>query len=793
MAKRIQRVAVLGAGVMGSGIAAHLANAGIESLLYDIVPKDAGDDPKARNAFALQGIETAKKSKPASFYRADGAALITPCNYEDHADLLATCDWIIEVVVERLDIKEKVFAWVAEHRHPESIVTSNTSGIPLADLVRSMPEEMRKWVLITHFFNPVRYMRLLEIVSGPDTDPAVVDTMADFCERVLGKGVVYAKDTPAFIANRIGTFGLASVFRHMLDMDMTIEEIDAIFGPAIGRPNTAVFRLGDLIGLDTLAHVFNDLRKKATEDERRDWFELPSFVTRLIDDGRLGLKTGAGFFKKVKVEGKSEIMVLDPETMDYRAKEKVRFPCIGKARNEDKLAKKLQAVVYGDDKASEIAWKVTADSLIYAANRIPEIADDIVNIDRALEWGFAWEIGPFQSWDAIGVEKSVEKMKADGLEVPAWVTDMLAAGRTSFYARDEDGDLTFWQRDGGAAKVPVSDRHLFIADLVAKNERVDRNPSASLYDMGDGVLLLEFHSKMNALDELINEMYTRALDKLDAGEFEALVVGNDHGRAFSAGANILGVLMAAAQKQFDQIEAGVKALQDLLMRAKYSSRPVVTAPHGLVLGGGAEVTMHSAATVAHGELYMGQVEAGVGLIPAGGGCKELLMRYLGDAPQGVSYDPNPAVQAVFQMIGLAKVSMSAEEARDLGFLRPSDPVVLDRSALLNRAKQMALGLAKAGYTPPRPRTCKLPGPTGATAIQMFLDTMHEGKYATDHDVVVGRHLVKVLTGGDIPYGTVRTEQQLLDLEREAFVSLCGEPKTQARMQHMLQTGKPLRN
>jgi 3-hydroxyacyl-CoA dehydrogenase len=793
MANRIQRVAVLGAGVMGAGIASHLANAGIESLLYDIVPPDAGDDPKARNAFALKGIEGAKKSKPASLYRNDAAALITPCNYDDHADLLASCDWIVEVVVERLDIKEKVFAWVAEHRNPESIVTSNTSGIPLAELVATMPQEMRKWVLVTHFFNPVRYMRLLEIISGPDTDPAVVKTMVDFGERVLGKGIVYAKDTPSFIANRIGTFGMASVFRHMLEMGMKIEEIDAIFGPAMGRPGSAVFRTGDLVGIDTLAHVFGDLYEKATEDERRDWFQLPTFVTRLLEDGRLGQKSGAGFFKKIKVEGKSVILALDPETMEYRPKEKVRFPSIGKARSEDKLARKLQIVVYGEDKASEIAWTVLADSLIYAANRIPEIADDVVNVDHALEWGFGWEVGPFKTWDAIGVEKSVEKMQAEGREVPAWVTEMLAAGRTSFYARDEAGDLTFWQRDGGVAKVPVSENHLFIGDLVAKDNRIDRNPSASLYDMGDGVLLLEFHSKMNALDELINDLYGKALDRLDAGEFEALVVGNDDGRAFSAGANILGVLMAASQKQFDQIEVGVKALQDLFMRAKYCSKPVVTAPHGLVLGGGSELSMHSAATVAHGELYMGQVEAGVGLIPAGGGCKELLMRYLGDAPQGVSYDPNPGVQAVFQMIGLAKVSMSAEEARDLGFLRNTDQVVLDRSALLKKAKAVALGLVQAGYTPPRRRTCKLPGPAGGAAIQLFLDTMHEGKYATDHDLVVGGHLVKVLTGGDIPSGTVRTEQQLLDLEREAFVSLCGEPKTQARMQHMLQTGKPLRN
>lgn len=803
MAPRIRRVAVLGAGVMGAGIAAHLANAGIDSLLYDIVPSDAGDDPKARNRLALEGIGGLAKSKPSLLFRKGDAARIGARNYEDHGEELASVDWIVEVVVERLDIKRKVFEWVAKHRRPGTIVSSNTSGIKLADMVADMPEEMAQHFLVTHFFNPVRYMRLLEIVSGPQTKPEVVAQMAEFGEKTLGKGIVYAKDTPNFVANRIGTYGMASVFRHMKEAGLTVEQVDKIFGPALGRPKSAVFRTADIVGLDTLAHVFRNLHEYLVEDEERDIFVLPDAVAKLIEKGATGEKAGAGFYKKIKKGGKSEILALDTTTLEYREQDKVRFDSLGKARKADKVGDSVKIMVHGEDDAAKAAWRVTADTLIYSANRvapgsqpgegIPEIADDVVNVDRAMRWGFAWDLGPFETWDAIGVRQSVQRMKEEGRAVPAWVDAMLEAGRESFYARDADGTMTFWKQSGGAEPVPVSPGILLLPDHKAKSGVVERNTSASLLDLGDGVLGLEFHSKMNALDELIIGLYGKALDRLDNGEFDALVVGNQDGRAFCAGANVLMILMGAMQGQWDQIENQVNSLQQLMMRAKYSDKPVVTAPHGLTLGGGAEVTMHSAATQASGELYMGLVEVGVGLIPGAGGCKEMVVRYLGDVPQDIDYDPNPFVQKAFERIGMAKVATSAEEARDMGFLRPTDRITMNSEAVVHDAKQLALGLVTAGYRAPRPRTVKVPGPTGRAAIELFLYQMREGGYATEHDVTVGKKLAGVLTGGDVPWGTVRTEQDLLDLEREAFLSLCGDPKSQARMQHMLQTGKPLRN
>ena len=795
MGNEIRRVAVLGAGVMGSGIAAHLANAGIESVLFDIVPRDAGDDPRARNLFALNGIETATKIKPAALFRKDLAAMITPANYEDHGHLLADCDWIVEVVVERLDIKQKVFQWVADNRRLGSIVSSNTSGITLASMAEAMSDEMREHFLITHFFNPVRYMRLLELVTGPHTSPAVAERMAKFGENVLGKGIVWGKDTPNFIANRVGCFGIAACFNHMLEAGLTVEQMDAIFGPAMGRPKSAIFRTADVVGIDTLGHVFQNLHETAVDDERRESFVLPDYITKLIADGRTGQKTGAGFYKKVRLNGKSAILALDVATLDYREQEKVRFPCTGAARKAKTLAEGLQAMVYGapDDIASTVAWKVTAETLIYAAKRIPEIADDVVNVDRAMRWGFGWDVGPFESWDAIGVQKSVDRMIAEGMNVPSWITDMLAAGRGSFYARDESGQQTYWDLGGDVKPVPGSANQIFITDLKATNSPVARNMSASLHDMGDGALLLEFHSKMNALDDDIVTMYGTALDKLDAGEFDALVVGNEDAKAFSAGANILMILMAANAGQWDQIETLVDTLQKLTMRAKYSGTPVVTAPHGLALGGGCEVAMQSSLTVAGAELYMGLVEVGVGLIPGAGGCKELAVRYLGDIPHGVAYDPNPFIQKVFELIGLAKVSTSAEEARSFGMLRPTDQVVLNSDQRLGAAKAMALGLASGGFKPPARRVIPAAGAGCAAAIGAYLLQMRDGGFATGHDVTIGKKLAYVITGGDRPAGTPVTEQDLLDLEREVFLSLCGEEKTRDRIQHMLMKGKPLRN
>ena len=791
MTIHIKRVAVLGAGVMGQGIAAHLANAGIESVLFDMVPRDLppGGD---RRILAKNGIKTALKASPAAFYTSSFADRITPANYEDDGGLLADCDLIIEVVVERMDIKKIIFDWVAEHRAEGSIVASNTSGLSLAEMSGTMSEEMRQHFLVMHFFNPVRYMRLLELVSGPDTLPEVTQAVSDFGERVLGKGIVYAKDTPNFIANRIGTYGICAIFGHMQRLELGVEEVDAIFGPAMGRPKSAVFRTCDLVGLDTLAHVIATVYDGCPDDEEREAFRVPAFLQGLIDQGALGGKTGAGFYKKTKVNGKSEILAIDLQAGEYRPKQKVRFDSTGAARKKSSSGESMKVLVNGEDKAAELAWAATADVLVYSANRIGEIADDIVNIDRALRWGFAWDMGPFESWDALGVEETVSRMKAEGRTLPSWIDEMLAAGRTRFYERDAEGYMTFWD-NGTAKRVPGSEGWLILENEKARNKVVQRNPSASLYDIGDGVACLSFHSKMNALDDGIIGLYEEALNQLDEGKWEALVVGNQGGTAFCAGANLFMVAMASMQKQWDTLDQMISKLQEVCDRALYSSRPVVTAPWGLTLGGGCEVAMQSAATQAAGETYIGLVEVGVGVLPAGGGCKEMLGRYLGNIPKGTDYDPNPFVQAAFKNIGMAEVAKSAEEARDIGYLRPTDGVTLDPDALIADAKKVALGLARSNYKPPRRRTFKLPGASGRGAIEAFLYSMHEGGFITDHDLTVAGKVAWVMTGGDIPSGTWVDEQHILDLEREGFLSLCGEEKTLARIQHMLTKGKPLRN
>jgi 3-hydroxyacyl-CoA dehydrogenase len=794
MNTRIEKVAVLGSGVMGSGIAAHLANAGIDTYLFDIAPKDGGDSPAARTAIATAGLMAAVKSRPPALYDPEFAKRITPCNYDDHGDILGGVDWIVEVVVERLDIKQKVFSWVADHRKPGTILSSNTSGIKIEDMTAQMPEEMKGHFLVTHFFNPVRYMKLLELVPGPDTRPDVMQRLTDFGANTLGKGLVTGNDTPNFIANRIGTFGIASAFHHMERLDLTVEEVDAVLGAPLARPKSACFRTADLVGLDTMKHVLSNVYDNAPDDERREWFVSPNYLDQLIESGRTGDKAGSGFYKKTKIDGKRAILALDTKTMEYRPKQKVRLDCIGAARKADKLSDKVRAMVYGneDDKGAQFAWAVTADTLIYAANRIPEITDDIVSVDNAMKWGFGWDLGPFETWDAMGVAESVAKMEAEGRTVPAWVHNMLSSGRTSFYDLD-GGQPTFATINGTVSPVPANPRHLVLSNLSASGKRIERNVSASLYDLGDGILNLEFHSKMNSLDEMIFAQMDKAFELLDNDQFRGLVIGNQAAKAFSAGANLLMILMNAMQEKWSTIETDIHNLQQAMMRAKYSDKPIVTAPHGLTLAGGAEVAMHSSATVAAGELYMGLVEVGVGVIPAAGGCKELLMRYSGDIPQDIDYDPTPFAAKAFERIAMAKVSSSAEEARNWGYLRPTDKIVLDSDAVLAEAKNLALGLSIGGYEPPQQRTVKVAGTTGRAALELFLYGMREGGFATPHDICVGNRLANVLAGGDVPAGTVRTEQDLLDLEREAFLSLCGEPNTIARIQHMLQTGKPLRN
>ncbi len=791
----IRKVAVLGAGVMGQGIAAHLANAGIPSVLFDIVPRDlVAGFPRSR--LAQEGIANITKLKPAALYRASDVSLITAANYDDDADKLKDCDLIIEVVVENLKIKHRVFEWVAANRRPGSVVASNTSGLQLSAMAGPMPEEMRRNFLVMHFFNPVRYMRLLELVTGPETDMAAAQAVARFGERVLGKGIVWAKDTPNFVANRVGTFGILSVFHHMERLGLGVDEVDTIFGSPMGRPSSAVFRTGDLVGLDTLDHVLGNVYDGAPNDEKRDLFQSPAWLKQMIAEGAVGEKAGRGFYKKgTDASGARVILTRDLKTGEYLPQKKVRFPSLGQAKGADRTEDKLRILVNAQDPAGQLAWACTADTLIYAANRVPEIADDIVNIDRGMRWGFAWETGPFETWDILGVRGTVDRMKADGLSVPAWVEAMLAAGRERFYERDASGRMTAWDPNGGRSfVVPMAPEWLLLDDVRARPGTVTRsNDSASLIDLGDGVACLQFHSKMNALDDGIIGLYETALDELDAGRWEGLVVGNQGGNAFCAGANLFMVGVAAGQGLWGELTGMISKLQEVLQRAKYSARPVVTAPRGLALGGGCEVGMQGSATVAAAELYMGLVEVGVGLIPAGGGCKEMLARALGDVVEGTEYDPNPFVQAVFKNMALAKVSMSGEEARAMGYLRPTDRLVLDPDALIHEAKRTALGLAMAGYKPPRKRRFKLPGSSGRAAIELFLYQMHEGGYATDHDVTVSKKLAWVLTGGDVPAGTWLGEDQILDLEREAFLSLCGMEKTQERIQHMLMKGKPLRN
>ncbi|NOY25312.1 MAG: 3-hydroxyacyl-CoA dehydrogenase/enoyl-CoA hydratase family protein [Oligoflexia bacterium] len=793
-ANSIRKVAILGAGVMGQGIAAHLSNAGVPSVLFDVVPRDLPEGA-SRSKLAIDGIAKAKKLRPAAFYKKDMARLITPANYEDDGKLLAGCDLIIEAVLESIKIKNIVFDWVEKNRRLGTIVTTNTSGLSLEAMGAEMSEEMRQHFLVMHFFNPVRYMRLLELVLHPQTLPEVGEAVATFGREKLGKGVVFGKDTPNFVANRVGTFGMVSVFHHMATFGLSIEAVDAVFGPAMGRPKSAVFRTADLVGNDTLAHVLETVHAGCPDDEMRDRFVVPEWLKTMVADGALGNKTRKGFYQKTKDEkGKRLILARNLETGEYAPIDKPRFPSLGKARGKEGAAAKARAVINGDDAASKFAWAVTADTLIYSANRIPEIADDIVNIDRSMQWGFAWDLGPFQSWDALGVAATVARMKKDGLTVPAWVDAMLAGGRENFYQRDDQGRMTYWDAlDGSVKLVPQPATWLILKDKKAQNKVVAYNPSAELYDLGDGVLGLSFRSKMNALDDGIIGMYIQALDELDAGKWDALVVGNQGGNAFSAGANIMMVAMNAMQENWDELSEMIETLQNTLMRAKYSTRPVVTAPWGLTLGGGAELTMHSAHTQAAGELYMGLVEVGVGLIPAGGGCKEMLTRYLGDIPEGTNYDPNAFVQAAFKNIALATVATSAEEARAIGYLRPSDRLTLDPDQLIHDAKMAALGLVKAGYKPPHRRRFKLPGVSGRAAIELFLYQMLEGGYATAHDVTVGKKLAYVMTGGDVPSNTWFDEGEILQLEREAFLSLCGEQKTIDRIQHMLMKGKPLRN
>jgi 3-hydroxyacyl-CoA dehydrogenase len=801
---RIEKAAVLGAGTMGAQIAAHLANASIPTILLDIVPRELTpeeekkglrlESKEVRNRIARAGLEAAKKARPAAFFTADGAELVTVGNFDDDMAKLKDCDLIIEAVVENLEIKRSLYERVESERRPGSIVASNTSGIPIHLLAEGRSDDFRAHFLGVHFFNPPRYLHLVEIIRTEWTKPEVSCAMFGFLEQRLGKGVVPAKDRPNFIANRIGTFGALVTIKTMLEDGYTIEEVDKMTGQTVGRPKTATFRTFDLVGLDVLGHVVKNLYENLPEDEERDVFIAPEFLAQMIGRGILGNKTKGGFYKKQKGEGeKQEIWTLDVASLEYRPSSKVKLPALDMAKNIEDTPERLRALVWGKDRVSAFLWKTMSRTLRYAANRIPEIADTVVEVDRAMRWGFSWEQGVFESWDAIGVEKSVARMRAEGQPIPVNVERMLEAGATSFY-KTENGQR-FYFDFSSMQYVPEGDRPGVIV-LKSVKERtgvIKRNAGASLIDLGDGVACLEFHSKMNAIGGDTLQMIKFALVEVEKN-FQGLVVGNQ-GPNFSVGANLMLLLLEAQDENWEDIDMSIRAFQNSIMSLRYSPKPVVVAPFQMTFGGGCEMVLHADRARAAAETYIGLVEVGVGLIPAGAGTKEMLVRAMDSIPKNVTdADPFPFVKRVFETIAMAKVATSAEEARGLGFLSEDDTVSMNSDRLINDAKQEVLALAATGYVEPQPRK-DIPalGESALSTIKLGIHQMKRGGFISDYDAVIGEKLARILTGGDLNHPTKVSEQYLLDLEREAFLSLCGERRTQERIGHMLKTGKPLRN
>ncbi|WP_319522407.1 3-hydroxyacyl-CoA dehydrogenase NAD-binding domain-containing protein [uncultured Desulfosarcina sp.] len=801
MTRKIRKAAVIGSGVMGGGIAALLASAGVKTLLLDIVPFDLKDEeknnPVARNRIAKAGMDTVLMSRPALLMQPKDADLISIGNLEDDFDKLAECDWIVEVVVENLKIKQELLKRIEPVKKPGAIVSSNTSGIPLKSMSEGLGAEFKQHFLGTHFFNPVRYMKLLEIIPGEETLPEVLDFMADYGERVLGKGIVWAKDTPNFVGNRIGVQGMVKTMQLMLEDGMTIPEVDALFGPAMGRPKTAMFKTADLVGLDTLAHVAKNTYDLVTEDEARADFVMPEFVGKMIEGKMLGKKTKVGFYKTdLTPEWKKIRKVIDPATMEHGEYGKVELPCLAAAKAAKTLPEKMKAVVYGDDKGAKFAWKAISANLIYAANRIPEISDTIVEIDNAMKWGFNFEMGPFETWDAIGVKESVAKMEADGLTVPESVKAMLAAGNDNFY-KTENGKPYFYDFAASAYQpVKISENIISLAGLKADNKTVKSCSSASLVDLGDGVFCCEFHTKMNALNGELITFMGESLDYVDANGV-GMVLGNQAGGmpgAFSAGADLKQVGMAAKENQLDQVEAMIRELHRVVQLEKYSPFPVVAAPFGLALGGGCEVCLAADRIVAHSELYMGLVEIGVGLLPGGGGCLNLWKKMTGDIPAPVTdVDLAKFFVPTFMAIAMAKVSMSAAEARANGFLGPKDRIVFNRDYLIGEAKKEVLKMVDEGYAPPVRRPIKVFGAAAQGMIAAELFNMQSAKYVSEYDVFLAKRIATVISGGDVRTNSFVDEEVILNLERETFIDFLKEEKTLARIEHMLTTGKPLRN
>ena len=804
--KSIQKVAVLGAGTMGARIAAHFANAGVPSLLLDIVPSDASAN--SRNKVAAAGLDAAKKSKPAAFMDPSLARLVTIGNFEDDLPKLTEVGWIIEAVVENLELKRALLRKVDAVRKPGTIITTNTSGLPVAKIAEDFPDDFRRCWFGTHFFNPPRYMRLLELIATPDTDRELLETVAHFSDVQLGKGIVYAKDTPNFIGNRIGTFSVLNVMRLMQEMNFSIEDVDALTGPAVGWPKSATFRTIDLVGLDILSHVVSNTAQNV-HDERSD-LKLPDFYRQMLERKWLGDKTKAGFYKKSKsTDGNEERLALDWKTLEYRVRQKPKFASIDMAKNVDDTGARVRMLLGLDgsgskaDPAGQFLWAALSDLWNYSANRIPEISDNVVEIDRAMKLGFNWEMGPFELWDAAGIELTVNRMRKQGKPIAANVEKLLTSGQKSWYADDpkSPSGKKYWElRTSNWEQVQVPQGVWSVAVAKKSNGVVRKNSGASLVDLGDGVGCIEFHSKMNSLGADIITLILQTLKPGGPGDnFDAFVMTNDAPN-FSVGANLMLLLMTVQEEEWDEVDFVIRQFQNMTQAIKFSPKPVVIGSFGLCLGGGTEISLHAPARQPHAELYTGLVEVGVGLLPGGGGCKEMLLRAVKTAEavrpggRGESVEMMEALKKAFETIATAKVATSAEEARGLGFLSASDRITMNRERVLSDSKACALDLVRAGYRPPAPRTdIPAPGENILAALKMGVHLMRQGEYITEYEVKLATKIAEVLCGGNITPGTPVSEQYILDLEREGFKSLCGEKKTQERIQYTLKTGKTLRN
>ncbi len=801
MKRRINKVAVIGSGIMGSGIACHFANIGVEVLLLDIVPRELNEqekkkglsleDKQVRNRLVNQSLQDALKSKPSPIYHKDFAQRIKTGNLEDDIAKVSEADWIIEVVVERLDIKKKVFDSLEKHRTKGTLITSNTSGIPIQHMNEGRSEDFKKHFCGTHFFNPPRYLRLFEIIPGPDTSSEVLEFLNEYGEKFLGKTSVVAKDTPAFIGNRIGIFSIMSLFHMVKEMDMTVEEVDKLTGPVIGRPKSATFRTVDVVGLDTLVHVANGLYEGVPNDERHELFKLPDFIQTMMDNNWLGSKTGQGFYKKVKNEdGSSEIKTLDLNSMEYRSASKASFGTLEQTKSIEKVEDRFKVLIQGKDKAGEFYRKNLSALFAYVSNRIPEITDELYKIDDAMKAGFGWDHGPFQIWDAIGVEKGIEMMKAEGYEPAAWVIEMVESGSKSFYTVKEGNSYYYDIPQKKLVKVPGQDAFI-ILDNIRESKEVFKNTGVVVEDLGDGILNVEFRSKMNSIGGDVLDGLNKALDMAER-DYQGLVVANS-GKNFSVGANIGMIFMMAVEQEYDELNMAIKYFQDTMMRMRYSSIPTVAAPHAMTLGGGCELSLHADKVVAAAETYIGLVEFGVGVIPGGGGSKEMTLR-ASETFQKDDIELN-RLRENFLTIAMAKVSTSAYEAFDTNILqRGKDIVVVNPDRQLAIAKKHALLMAENGYTKPIKRNnIKVLGKQALGAFLVGTDQMVAGKYISEHDRKIANKLAYVMAGGDLSEASYVSEQYLLDLEREAFLSLTGERKTLERLEAMIKTGKPLRN